>query len=374
MTLLDPPDPTAAGNPFRSIRLVSLTLPASPAATAEVYDPQLSGYLPYDAGDAALLERALGFRIVVTAPLAPGQRYAMSARVLLRDGVPIGTRLQNCASIGTDTQPATGVCAPAITATEPSEGAAVQKAISPASSVRPRPGLPGQTVQVKLAAQNSGTLWLKRLVVTDADPDFFDAVDVTGTIRVNFPPSANRVQVDVCTTGCAAGTFVTGTRTASRTPPLPGGVSPADVRGLRITFSVADDSFTIKPGTNFPTTGACAAASVCIDVIPRSGLHSDPAVAAPDTLSDTAAGGYETTRQNGALAAIPDSTATHQLTAGTAQLRFDKSPDTSTAPGEPIPFTLTLTNTGTGPLPRPGHRRPGARTARVRPDQPGLPL
>ena len=353
VTLSDPVDPNDANNPFRSIRLSALTLPASPAATAEVYDPDASAYVPYDAGDAALLNRALGFRIRVTDPLAPAAKYAATARVLLRDGVATGSRIQNCAAVGSDAQPATGFCAPAITATEPSEGASVQKSISPATSVRPQPGLPGQTIQVKLAAQNTGTLWLKRLVVTDVDPDFFDAVDVTGSVRVNFPPSANRVQVDVCTTGCADGTFILGNRTASQTPALPAGVSPADVRGFRITFSVADNSFTIKPGANFPVRGACTGASICIDVRPRATLHSDSGQAVPARLSNTADGGYETTRQNGSLAAIPASTATHELNSGTASLRFDKSADAAAQPGEPIPFTLSLTNTGTGPLPDP---------------------
>ena len=360
VTLLDPVDPTAPGNAFRSIRLESLTLPATPAATVQVYDPDANDYVPYDASDSALLERALGFRIQLTGDLAPGQRYAATARVLLRDGVDAGARIQNCASVGSDSQPATNFCSAAITATEPSEGASVQKAITPATSVRPQPGLPGQIVQVKLAAQNTGTLWLKRLVVTDVDPDFFDAVDVTGTVRVNFPPSANRVRVDVCTTGCATGDFIAGTRTASQTPTIPTGVDPADVRGFRITFSVADDSFTIKPGANFPVRGACTGASVCIDVRPRATLHSDPATdtdpgtAVPATLSDSASGGYETTRQApGQLADIPSSTATHELTNGTAALRFDKSADTSAQPGTAIPFTLTLTNSGTGPLPDP---------------------
>ncbi|MGD9961451.1 DUF5979 domain-containing protein [Nocardioides sp.] len=358
VTLADPADPTAPGNIFDSVRLTQLTLPATPAAVAEVYDPLVDAYVPYDASATALLLRARGFRVTLTEPLGVRQTYRLTARVVLRDGVEAGTRLQNCASVGSDTQPATSFCAPAITATEPSEGASIQKSISPATSVRPRPGLPGTPMQVKLAAQNTGTLWLKRLVVTDIDPDFFDAVDVTGSVRVNFPPSSNRVQVDVCTTDCAGGTFINGTRTANQSPPLPAGVAAADVRGFRITFSVADDSFTIKPGTNFPSSGLCTGASVCIGAIPRATLHSDPGTTVPDVLVDTASGGYESTRQGGALAPIPNTTATHELTAGTAQLRFDKSADIAAGPGEPIPFTLTLTNTGTGPLPDPSITEP----------------
>ncbi len=374
VVLADPADPTAPGNPFDQFRLSALTLPASPPATAEVYDPLVDAYVPYVAGDAALLARSRGFRVSVDAPVAAGATYRLSASVILRDGVDPGTRIQNCASVGSDTQPATNFCSTPITATEPSEGASVQKAISPASSVRPRAGLPGTPIQVKLAAQNTGTLWLKRLVVTDVDADFFDAVDVTGTIRVNFPPSANRVQVDVCTTDCAGGTFVNGTRTASQSPSLPAGVAAADVRGFRITFSVADNSFTIKPGTNFPTTGQCTAASICIGVIPRATLHSDPGTPVPDTLSDTADGGYETTRQGGALAPVPDTTATHELTPGTAQLRFSKSSDIAAGPGEPIPFTLTLTNTGTGPLPSPSISEPLPDRLDFAPSNPSQPF
>ncbi len=353
VTLLDPVDPTAATNPFDTVRLGALTVPATPAATVEVYDPDVDDYVSYDAGDSALLARSRGFRVQLTGPLAADQRYALSASVVLRDGVASGTTFQNCAGVRSDNNPLRSFCSQAITATEPTEGASVQKAISPATSVRPQPGLPGQTIQVKLAAQNTGTLWLKRLVVTDTDADFFDAVNVTGTVRVNFPPQANRVQVDVCTSDCAGGTFINGTRTGSQNPPLPAGVDAADVRGFRVTFSVADDSFTIRPGANFPTSGPCTAASVCINVIPRATLHSNPDAATPTELADTASGGYETTRQNGALADIPSSAATHTLTRGTAQLRFDKSSDINATPGEPIPFTLSLTNTGTGPLPNP---------------------
>ena len=67
------------------------------------------------------------------------------------------------------------------------EGRAIQKSISPASSVRPQPGLPGQNIQVKFAVQNTGTLWLKQLVVQDTDAAFFDAVDVRPADPGEFP-------------------------------------------------------------------------------------------------------------------------------------------------------------------------------------------
>ena len=350
VVLADPADPTSPSNPFLTIRLGSLTLPASPAATAEVYDGVAGAYVPYDAGDAALLERALGFRVTVAA-IAPAQNYALNAQVFLRDGIAEGTTLQNCAGIGSDSQPLTSFCAPRTTVLAQSDGAAIQKSIVPASSVRPQPGLPGQNIQVKFAAQNTGTLWLKQLVVEDTDAAFFDSVDVRASdpIRVNFPPSANRVRVDACTGACGPADFVTGTPTASQSPPLP--IAAADVRGIRVTFLTADGSFTIKPGTNFPATGLCTGASICLNVSPRAELRSAPGTPVPDELSDTATGGYETTAQGGQLAPIPDTSATHSLTTGTAALLFDKGDDIDVAPGTLIPITLTATNSGTGVIP-----------------------
>ena len=87
----------------------------------------------------------------------------------LRDGIADGTTLQNCAGIGSDSQPLTSFCAPRTTVLAQSDGAAIQKSIVPASSVRPQPGLPGKNIQVKFAAQNTGTLWLRQLVVEDTD-------------------------------------------------------------------------------------------------------------------------------------------------------------------------------------------------------------
>lgn len=135
VVLADPAHPATDPSPFDSIRLSSLTLPASPAATAEVYDPDAGAYVPYDPADSDLLVRATGFRVTV-ASVAPGQSYALSTQVLLRDGVDIGATLQNCAAISSDTQQATSFCAPRTTVLAQSAGAAVQKSISPAQSVR----------------------------------------------------------------------------------------------------------------------------------------------------------------------------------------------------------------------------------------------
>ena len=161
----------------------------------------------------------------------------------------------------------------------------------------------------------------------------------------------------------APGDFVNGaTLDNAQTPPLPAGVAPADIRGIRVTFSARPvvtpndpaDVYRITPGTNFPTGGACTLASVCVDVKPRADLHSAPGTPTPEVLSDTATGGFESRQQvPGALAPIPASTATHQLTTGTAVVQFSKAPNTTAAPGVPFPFNLRLRNAGTGAVPDP---------------------
>ena len=92
----------------------------------------------------------------------------------------------------------------------------------------------------------------------------------------------------------------------------------------------------------------CTGASICLNVSPRAELRSAPGTPVPDELSDTATGGYETTAQGGQLAPIPDTSATHSLTTGTAALLFDKGDDIDVAPGTLIPITLTATTPAPG--------------------------
>lgn len=363
VVMADPLDPTAPGNPFDTVRLADVTLTSAPPGTAvEVWDPDVGGYVAYDAGDAELLARALGFRITVPS-VAAGQTVSAQFNVLLRDGVTTGTTFRNCAGVGSAAQAPAAFCSQNLTVGTESSGAALQKLIGPASSVRPQPGLPATTSQVKLALQNTGTRFLRRLVATDADTEFFDAVDLTGTVRVNFPPGADRVRVDACTGACTEADWTVGTVTASQTPSLPAGIALDDVRGVRVTFTAVPvstptfpdgDEYRIRPGTNFPTSGPCTGASICIDFRPRATFHSSADTPTPDMLTNTATGGYESRAESpGTLAPIPETTATHELTTGTAQLQFSKTPDRTAAPGVGLPFVLRLANTGTGAVPDP---------------------
>ena len=350
-------------NPFDVLRVTGISVTRSggtPPVTLEVYDPAKPGWVAYDVNDAALLLRATGVRATVAGNLAPGQDVNVTISTLRRDGVPDDTPITNCAyTIGADGTRYPGIdpwCSPTLRTGPANADASVNKNIVPGSLPRPLPGLAPQKAQVKLALVNDGNLSLKRLVATDVDTAFFDGVDFVQLDGVNFPPGADRVQLDVCVSAalCAAGTFVAGTPTGSTTPGLPTGVTAAQVRGLRVTFTssnAANGGYNLTPGSNLGGGGACTGASVCFSVTPRSALLSDGGPV-PDTLTDTVNGGLESPLQPpGTLQPIAPDNATVTLTRGTPQLAFGKGPDSNVAPGQPAPFTLTTTNTGTANVP-----------------------
>jgi len=178
-------------------------------------------------------------------------------------------------------------------------------------------------------------------------------VALVGIDGVNFPPGANQVEVDACTTGCASGTFINGTPTTSTGPGLPVGVAPGDVQGLRFTFTSSSGGYVLTPGSNFPTGAPCPSASVCFSVAPLVTLRSDPSSLVPPDLSNTASAAGESQLQPpGATFPFGDSTAPLSVVHGTTTLGVGKTTSTSLAgPGEPIPFDLTVTNRGTGAVP-----------------------
>lgn len=351
IVLVDPPDPTAAGNPFSLVRLTDLqATTASPPSTLELYDPLAGAYVPYVASNAALLARATGIRVTVTGNVSVGATFRVAYSVVVRDSVPVGASFRNCAQVGIDRpDPASQFCnGSAVAVANPTSGASINKIISPDRVFRPQPGLPAQVVQVKHQAQNTGTLYLKRLILTDADEDFFDATVFKANIKVNFPYGANRVRVDVCTTGCASDTWITGTRTSSSSPSIPSGVAAADVKGIRFTFTNSSNGYEILPSPNFPTTGSCTNATVCFDAEVRQFLASDGTTPVPDQLVDTTDGAAESELQNpGTTFSIPPVSATLDVVQGTAQLQLDKGPDSRIGPGDVAPFSLVATNTGT---------------------------
>ncbi len=352
VVLVDPPDPTASTNPFNVVRLTRLAATtASPASTLEVFDPVAGAYVAYVGSDAALLQRATGIRVRVTGNLSPGQTFRVGYSVLLRDDQPTGITFRNCASVGLDTPTSSPFCNGSdVTATTPGTGGSINKSIVPGTVVRPQPGLAPQVITVRHAIQNTGSLYLKQLGLTDVDADFFDAVTFTGNLRVNFPNGANRVRVDVCTStaACASNTFVNGTATSSQTPGIPAGVTAADVKGVRITFTNSNGGYEILPSPNLPTGGRCPNASVCFDATVRQFLASSPTTPVPDVLEDTTGGFGESELQApGSTFTIPDVDATVAVVQGTPSLAVVKTPNSRIGPGDTAPFSITVTNSGT---------------------------
>jgi uncharacterized repeat protein (TIGR01451 family) len=358
----DPADPAAPGNPFDVVQLTDASLSTSPASlrndmVIEVFDPATGTWVPYDPAHSGLLSAAHGIRArLVRGVVAPGAQVTLDFSVVVRDNIPIGATLQNCQRTTARTDVGSGsrdVCAPRLTVKAPSAGGAVQKVIAPSSVARHLPGVTPQTTQIRIKAQNTGTIPLNRIVVTDTYAAFFDSVDVTSLDAINFPPGANRVQVDACTTGCQTGTFINGVPTASTRPALPAGVAAADVQGLHFTFTNSSGGYVLTPGGNFPSGAPCPGATICFSVAPRVSPRSDPTTLIPDSLSNTASAAGESQLQPvGTTFPFGDSTAPLSVAKGTTQLAVSKSTSTTLAgPGEPIPFDLTVTNSGTGAVP-----------------------
>ncbi|MEI6230243.1 MAG: DUF5979 domain-containing protein [Actinomycetes bacterium] len=349
--ITDAPDPTANPNPFDVVQLTKIATSATPASVIELYDPQVSAYVAYFAPNAALLARAKGFRVRLLDPLPVGASFNVNYSVAVRTGVPMGATFDNCAQFGVDGDiSGAPVCSGTVTVMDPASSASLDKLLSNYNLVQPEPGLPAQTTQVKHRMQNDGPLNLKRLQFTDVDADFFDAVNFSGNMRVNFPPGSNRVTVDVCTTGCHAtpAVWIAGTATASATPGLPAGVIAAVVQGIRVTFTSTVSGYPLIPTTNYPTTGNCRNATFCFDVTVREKLRSNANTPVPSTIVDTSSGLGESILQTpGSSFPLPPVSATLTLTPGSAVLKFTKGPESRIAGGDLAPFDLMIENTGT---------------------------
>ncbi|MBS2538553.1 hypothetical protein KGQ20_37990 [Catenulispora sp. NF23] len=354
VVLTDPADPTAAGNPFDLVQISDVQVVTSPTTlpvTIELFDPTTKAWVRYVRGDTALPAIARGVRFVAANGVPPGGRITGHILVTLRDGVEPGQNVHNCFSTSVDSKVTDNRCTDV--ATGPARaGASLTKSLSPATVSRPVPGVAPQTVNARLTVVNTGNVSLKQLVLTDADPAFFDAMTLTGITGVTFPPGANQVQVDACAVCGANPTWVLGSPTTSTTPSLPSGVSAADVQGLRVTFTSTSGGYDIVPQTSAPNGGQCPMSSFCFTAQPRDGLRSDPGTPIPDTVSDTVTGAGESRLQNpGQTFPIPPGSATVNVVTGTHRLKVDKEPpDQTVSPGNPASFQLVTTNTGTAPI------------------------
>ncbi|MEI8082400.1 MAG: DUF5979 domain-containing protein, partial [Actinomycetes bacterium] len=351
--IVDPVDPTALPNAFTVVQLSSITVSSTPASVIEVWDPTpatgLPRYVTYVPSDAALKARATGLRVRVTGAIPVGSTFRVTYYVTVRDGVAFDTTFSNCAAVGIGQDPpGVPACSGTITVKPASASASLDKKIEPMAVLRPEPGLPTQKAQVKHAINNNGPAYFQSMTFTDVNTGFFDAVTFAGNMNVNFPPGANRVRVDACTTDCAGGTFVNGVATASATPGLPAGVAAADVQGIRVTFSNSNNGYELIPGKNLPSGGACKLASFCFDVTARQFLRSNPTEPIPSDLTDTSDGQAVTSLPTpGTVIPIPLVSAPLTINNGAAVIKLTKGPTSRLGPGDSAPFDLLLENTGT---------------------------
>ncbi|MFW6774020.1 DUF5979 domain-containing protein [Nocardioides sp. CPCC 205120] len=354
--LADPPldadgRPRAGESPFTVLRLTSVsasTTQTGLGTAVDLFDPQDDAWVAAAGADGATLARATGVRVRVLGELQPTKRVDVRLVTQRRDGVPDGVALRNCFRAGTATWQGDPACSAGLETAPANAAASLNKSIAPSSLVAPIPGVPAQTADLRLTVANTGNLSASRLQVTDADADFFDAVDVVRVESVTRPAGADRVRIDALT----ADGWVEGTPTGGNGPfPLPSGIEADEVVGLRATFSHSSGEARLTPCEGTPTPGSCTGA-VVIEVQARQTLRSDAGTPVPDTLVNTATAGYETALQApGTLAPLDPVEATLVFTEGSPQLDVDKTPDSAIAPGEPAPFRLTVTNSGTSDLP-----------------------
>ncbi|MFB9312694.1 DUF5979 domain-containing protein [Nocardioides plantarum] len=364
--IVDPPvdgsgAPRAAGNPFDLVSLVSAVVTkdsGTPATALEVYDPRVSTWVAYSGSDTALLAAATGVRVRVLGELDPTKRVFLRVTVIRRDGVADGQTLTNCFQASGDgwTGFADDVCSAGVRTGPADSGAVINKAIQPAELAEPVPGVPTQTAQVRLTIANTGNTSASRLVLTDEDldpaapagvRDFWDSVDLAQVSGVTFPLGADRVQLDALT----AGGWVAGTPDGSAPWGLPTGVAPADVLGLRATFTANAGGYALRPCEGAPTPASCTG-QVTFDVHPRQTRRSDGQPLGRVTLTDSASGGFETRLQTtGTLQPVAPVEATLSFVRGAPQLAVDKTPNSAIAPGETAPFRLKVVNSGTADLP-----------------------
>ncbi len=363
------PGPSGNPNPWGALRLTGATVTTSPGSLGSrfVIEVTVDGGTTWTPLVASIPAAVNGVRARLTSgQVLPTNVVTLNLSTTLRDSIPVGTTVTNCQQTSvTSTIGDTGsgsACAAALTVESPSTAGQVTKLVTPATLPAPIPGvLP--SAQVQLRASNTGNQPMNRIVITDPDPgqvdpdDFFDHVSVTGGLAVNFPPGADRVQVDACLSAaaCLAGTYVSGA--AAATPAFPAGVDPAAIAGLRFTFTSSGGGYVLTPGANFPNSGTCVNATACFSVTPRTTERAGGApIAFPASFSNIATAGGETSSTPGVLQSFGQAPAPLTVQTGTEQLTtrktVDGQDDSSTiSPGQPIAYRLSTTNSGTAAVP-----------------------
>jgi uncharacterized repeat protein (TIGR01451 family)/fimbrial isopeptide formation D2 family protein len=189
------------------------------------------------------------------------------------------------------------------------------------------------------ANQGSSTASTRQVIVEDTEAAFWNAFELRSLGTVTLPSGATRARVDVQLNGSS--TWTQGTAAASN-PALPGGITNAQVTGLRVVYYKTDNSL-------FSVTSPAASWSASIPFTVRlRSEHRDGSgsIAFPSTVTNVVNGSTEH-----ASLGTKTATATRAFTLDPGTFRVDVekyTPVKTTPAGETINFSLIVENTGTG--------------------------
>ncbi|MBE7701791.1 hypothetical protein H9623_15970 [Oerskovia sp. Sa1BUA8] len=241
----------------------------------------------------------------------------------------------------------------------------VTKKFTPGVLTEPRTG----PVTMTLTGTPGGASRALRMVLTDDEPQFWNQYSFTGfapTFGLTAP--IDRVQVDALVgatftadevgISTAGGRWVTGSPTTAAGVRLPDGVSPAQVQGLRFTFTRADGKIWENPAT--PTQSAPVLVERRTDLLTGGPVLSDMAGNAPapgERTPGTASNSVRGLVQGAELVAGFPISASDEAEASILYqhlpnaVKVVKKANGSVAggsqvPGRAFPYTLEVTNTG----------------------------
>ncbi len=211
--------------------------------------------------------------------LPAGRVYTITIPVILSTTIPPeqdGQDIVNTATIDADNADPRSNDATVVPDIDVTHAAATTKVIAPHSAIA------GSTdpITLTVTGQNTSNVPVDELVIVDplvpqAPPDtglddlitYIQLASDT-PFTVTFPANATEVQVDVF--DASTGEWVIGVPTTSTTPPIPGGVDPANVSGVRMTFT-GD----IQPGATATVVGTLIQRPGNADIVPPEGVTAD---------------------------------------------------------------------------------------------------
>ncbi|MBT0993877.1 hypothetical protein KIN34_06200 [Cellulomonas sp. DKR-3] len=222
-------------------------------------------------------------------------------------------------------------------------------------------------VTVTLTGQPGGPSRTVRMVLSDTTATFWNQYDFTGFDDLALTAPIEQVRVDALTGGTwsvllgqpvlSGATWVEGVN--ATTLALPDGVLPADVQGLRFTFSRVGDANWENP--------ANPDQPVSFEVTRRATLHTggpvqsdlagntaapgetDPGVATDQVVATVTGADYDV--DGNLITATSTATDTILYQHATNSVTVQKTPDGQQwIPGSPNTYTLTVTNDGAVPI------------------------